>query len=268
MLGAMASPPGSPASEHDEVLRRRRDQMLKLVAKGFFRELVQYGMSKEEILRVAGNLLDGLLGAQDGAETADPGPAAELALTASSVVDEWEARRQLVIGDVTLLPLDSSLLPRLGGWLAAPSVREAFVPPYPAGAEELRRHFERSDVDYFAILHLGEPVGVIGGENVDRVTGRLEMKKLVGEAHLHGKGIGKRATFGFLYYAFGILGMHKVYTHSLGINVRNLNLNSRFGFELEGVFLEEARVGERRVDVLRMALLEPLWSALHGFTPR
>jgi RimJ/RimL family protein N-acetyltransferase len=84
----------------------------------------------------------------------------------------------------------------------------------------------------------------------------------VGDPELRGKGIGKRATFGFLYYAFMVLGLHKVYVHSRDINVRNINLNSGFGFELEGVFLEDVPTPDgRRTDLIRMALLRPLWLA-------
>jgi hypothetical protein len=34
-------------------------------------------------------------------------------------------------------------------------------------------------------------VGIVGGENLDLQAGKLEMKKLVGESGLQGKGIGK-----------------------------------------------------------------------------
>jgi RimJ/RimL family protein N-acetyltransferase len=71
--------------------------------------------------------------------------------------------------------------------------------------------------------------------------------------------VGKRATFGFLYYAFMILNLNKVYIHSRDINMSNLNLNSRFGFELEGVFLEDLKVGDQWQDVVRMALFKSLW---------
>jgi RimJ/RimL family protein N-acetyltransferase len=91
------------------------------------------------------------------------------------------------------------------------------------------------------------------------------MKKLVGESGLQGKGIGKRATFGFLYYAFIIRNLNKVYIHSRDINIRNINLNSRFGFELEGAFLDDITVGDKRQDVVRMALFKPLW--LQIFSP-
>ena len=108
-------------------------------------------------------------------------------------------------------------------------------------------------------------MGIIGGENIDPTAGKLEMKKLVGESGLQGKGIGKRATFGFLYYAFIIRNLNKVYIHSRDINIRNINLNSRFGFELEGVFLDDITVGDKRQDVVRMALFKPLW--LQIFSP-
>ena len=52
---------------------------------------------------------------------------------------------------------------------------------------------------------------------------------------------------------------------SRDINIRNINLNSRFGFELEGVFLDEIKVGDKRQDVVRMALFKPLW--LQIFSP-
>src|SRR5438477_10229518 len=100
---------------------------------------------------------------------------------------------------------------------------------------------------------------------METTAGKLEMKKLVGESGLQGKGIVKRATFGILYYAFIIRNLNKVYIHSRDINIRNINLNSRFGFELEGVFLDDITVGDKRKDVVRMALFKLLW--LQIFSP-
>ena len=79
---------------------------------------------------------------------------------------------------------------------------------------------------------------------------------------MHGKGIGKRATFLFLYYAFMIRKFEKVYVHSMDTNIRNLNLNARFGFELEGLFLQDITIQNERRDVVRMALLRPVWLGL------
>ena len=90
------------------------------------------------------------------------------------------------------------------------------------------------------------------------------MKKLVGDPGMRGKGIGKRATFLFLYHMFVIRKYYKVYLHTLDINISNLNLNGNLGFSLEGVFFDDVNIDGARQDVLRMALTEPAWRKLFG----
>jgi RimJ/RimL family protein N-acetyltransferase len=252
----------SDSGGEDELVNQRREQILKLVTRAFFNELTKYGIKKDEILRVASHLLDNVLTQE--ARTRGDRPGNDVPFTADAVSDEWRLHRRLTLEGVSLQPLESTLIPRVAGWLKVPVIRDSFVPPFPEGESALRAHFDRPHQEYFAIHHAGAAVGIIGGENIDTASGKLEMKKLIGEADLRGKGIGKRATFLFLYYAFTILRLHKVYVHSRDINVRNINLNSGFGFELEGAFLEDARVGDRRVDLVRMALLAPIWRALFG----
>lgn len=246
------------------IVDKPREQMLRLVAKGFYKELVNYGVRRDELLRVANHLLDNVLSQDDGGEPRrqPPGPN----LGPRSLQDDWVENRRLVVEHVTLRPLTRDLVPRLSEWLRAPGVNESFVPPFPTAEDSLEHHLLDSPArDYLAIEFKGERVGVIGGESLDRASGKLEMRKLVGDSGLRGQGIGKRATFGFLYYAFSILGMHKVYIHTRDINVRNVNLNRSFGFTLEGVFLEEIATAEGgRADVVRMALLKPAWLACFG----
>jgi RimJ/RimL family protein N-acetyltransferase len=85
------------------------------------------------------------------------------------------------------------------------------------------------------------------------------MRKFIGDVGLHGKGIGKRATFLFLYYSFIILNFNKVYIYSGDTNISNLNLNSKFGFELEGILLEDVFLENEKRDVVRMGLLKSQW---------
>jgi diamine N-acetyltransferase len=247
----------SEQNDESKVLKQRREQMLKLVAKGFYNELINYGVQRDEILKVASHLLDNLM-----VQEKKPGAGIEYysnIFALSSVKDEWQARKQLAVQHVTLRPLEPSIITKLVRWLKNPAVRESFVPAFPETQGELRQYFRQPIREYFAIYHNDAPVGIVGGENIDPLSGRLEMKKLVGESGLQGKGIGKRATFAFLYYAFMILNVHKVYIHSRDINIRNINLNNRFGFQLEGVFFEEVTVADKRQDVVRMALFKPVW---------
>ena len=244
--------------------KKQRDQMLKIVAKGFYNELTNYGVRRHEIIQVASHLLDNLL-----ANEQKPAEGVEYynaTFTLASVKDEWLDRKQLVVEYVTLRPLQPQDVSKINGWLKVPTVRESFVPRFPESESELRRYFTHPTREYFGIYYEHQLVGIVGGENTEGKSDKLEMKKLVGESGLQGKGIGKRATFAFLYYAFMVRNMNKIYIHSPDINMRNINLNSRFGFELEGVFLDDVTVGDKRQDVLRMALFRSLW--LKIFSPR
>jgi len=237
--------------------KKQRDQMLKLVSKGFYNELINYGVRKEEVLRVASHLLDNLL-----AEKKRPAQGVEYynaIFTLASVKDEWADHKQLVIQHVMLRPLQLPDITKVAAWLKVPAVRESFVPAFPESERDLRNYFTHPTREYFGVYYNEQPVGIVGGENIDSTAGKLEMKKLVGEPGLQGKGIGKRATFGFLYHTFMIRNLNKVYIHSRDINIRNINLNSRFGFELEGVFLDDITVGGKHQDIVRMALFKSLW---------
>jgi len=247
----------------EKIVKQRREQMLELVARGFYNELINYGVRKDEILKVASHLLDNLM-----AQAKTPGEGIEYynrIFTLQSVNDEWNDRKQLAVQHVTLRRLQPSIIGKVVEWLKNPAVRESFVPAFPENEADLQKYFVHPTREYFGIYYDDQPVGIVGGENIDPVAGKLEMKKLVGESGLQGKGIGKRATFGFLYYAFMIRNLDKVYIHSRDINIHNINLNSRFGFELEGIFFEDIKVGGKHQDVVRMALFKTLW--LKIFSP-
>lgn len=237
--------------------KKQRDQMLKLVAKSFYNELTNYGVRDHEIINMASHLLDNLLAREN--KPAEGIDYYNGIFTLASVRDEWADCKQIAVQHVTLRPLQLADVRKISTWLKAPAVRESFVPALPEKQSELRKYFADPTREYFGVHYDDQLVGIVGGENIDLTAGKLEMKKLVGESGLQGKGIGKRATFGFLYYAFMIRNLNKVYIHSRDINIRNINLNSRFGFELEGVFLHDIIVGDKPQDVLRMALFKSLW---------
>lgn len=252
------------SDEAANVVRQHHEQMLKLVAKGFYNELINYGVNQAEVLAVAGHLLDNVM--QKAGPANKAGDYYNRLFTLKEVRDEWATGRRLSVHQVSLTPLHDEQAPRVAGWLRAREIREGFYPPFPEDEACLRDYLRAPGREYFCIRHEDQPVGIMGAENIDPVARRLEMRKLVGDPNMHGKGIGKRATFLFLYHSFVIRQFSKVYLHSLDINIRNLNLNSKFGFELEGVFLEDAVIQGKRHDVVRMGLLGPVWLALFAGT--
>jgi hypothetical protein len=73
--------------------KKQRAAMLQLVAKGFYNELVNYGVRKEEVIRVASHLLDNFL-AQEKKPAEDVEYYNEI-FTLASLKDEWSDRKQI-----------------------------------------------------------------------------------------------------------------------------------------------------------------------------
>ena len=238
------------------------EQMLRLVARGFYRELINYGVREPQILTVASHLLDHVI-LKSPPESQASEPYNKL-FRSRDVIDRWEEAGTLGVHGVTVAPLKKESTPAILAWLKRPIVRESFYPPFPHSEVELENHLFCSSRDYLAITFEDTFVGIIGSEQVDPQSAKLEMRKLIGSSAKRGKGIGKRATFLFLYYAFIIRQFEKVFIHSMDTNIRNLNLNANFGFVLEGVFFDDAKIGDTKRDVVRMALTASVWKEMFG----
>src|ERR1700747_2241230 len=119
--------------------KKQLDQMLKLVAKSFYNELTNYGVSEHEIINMASHLLDNLLAREkrppEGVEYYNG------IFTLASVRDEWADCKQLAVHHVTLRPLQLPDVSKIGGWLKVAAVRESFVPQFPEKQSGLRNYF-------------------------------------------------------------------------------------------------------------------------------
>ncbi len=244
----------APANPHE--------QMLRLVARGFHKELIKYGVKEPEVVTVAAHLLDNVV--LKSPPTSKQVEKYNQLFTVKDVRDQWAEARKLGLHEVTLSPLEPGHVTQGAGWLENPRISSSFFPRFPESVAKLTEHFQSPGQEYFAIWHLENFVGIIGAESIDPSSTKLEMKKLVGDPNRRGKGIGKRATFLFLYHVFVVRKFYKVYLHTLDINIRNLNLNGNLGFSLEGVFFDDVAIDGERQDVVRMALTEPAWRKLFG----
>ena len=83
---------------------------------------------------------------------------------------------------------------------------------------------------------------------------RAEMRKLIGDPHMRGRGFAKAATQLWVGYGFGKLGLRKIYINTLDTNIRNIRLNEALGFRLEGILRDEVLLDGTYHDVLRMAI--------------
>lgn len=242
-----------------EINRKKQEQILKLVTNSFYKELMNYGVDSSDIVTVSVNLLDHIT---DGSKSEKNGSDYyNDFFTINEVIDNWEKDKELCFNGVTIRLLQNSHIKHITHWLKSSDIDQTFIGLMPKDEHILVDYLlNGSNNRYFAIYHERDNfVGIIGAENIDHNFKKLEMKKLIGDQQFRGKGIGKSSTFLFLYYAFNIMKFNKVYIYSLDTNIGNININSKFGFGLEGILYGEVYLNKKYRDVLRMGLLKSTW---------
>lgn len=246
----------------DLINKQKQEQILKLVTHSFYKELMNYGVDSSDIVTVSVNLLDHITNSQN--YTSGAIDYYNTMLKVEDIKDFWKERKELSYDGVTIKPVQEEHIPKLGEWVQTPEIQNTFIGLFPKNTNLLSQYLlAKEDRFYFVIIfdnkHL---IGAIGAENIDPNFRKLEMKKFIGDQNFRGKGIGKMATFLFLYYAFDILNFNKVYIYSMDTNIKNINLNSKFGFGLEGILYDEVRLNGKFMDVLRMGLLKETWEEI------
>jgi len=98
-------------------------------------------------------------------------------------------------------------------------------------------------------------IGVMAFLNYDVLQFKAELRKLIGNPKMRGKGLGKEATRLWIRYGFESLDLIKIYVNTLETNLANIRLNEDLGFRVEGILRNEIFVDGVYHDVLRMGLL-------------
>ncbi|MHA2032135.1 MAG: GNAT family N-acetyltransferase, partial [Candidatus Kariarchaeaceae archaeon] len=176
------------------------------------------------------------------------------------IEDRWKNEHILTIDEITLRPLKEENLKTFVPWMNIPETKQTLIGLLPATSEELHEYFFNPNRKFFSIFYNNdELIGFIGAHKISKAFKKIEMKKYIGCEKYRKRGFGKKSTFLFLYYVFEIIKFNKINIYSIDTNIRNVNLNSKFGFELEGVLFNEIFYDDHFRDVLRMGLHQNKW---------
>jgi RimJ/RimL family protein N-acetyltransferase len=244
--------------DFQKIDRQKKNQLLKLVTNSFYKELVNYGVNSGDIVTVSVNLLDYVTGHNKNSKE---DVYYSNIFSCQTVENHWAESQTLKFQDISLQPIRPEQVRQVSEWLKNDELSQTFIGFFPKNSEELVNYMcYNENRSYFGVfLEPGELIGFIGADNVDHLSFKLEMKKLIGNPAYRNRGLGKVSTFLFLYYVFMIGGFNKVYIYSLDTNIANININSKFGFDLEGILYRDVFVRDEFRDVLRMGLLKQNW---------
>ncbi len=103
-------------------------------------------------------------------------------------------------------------------------------------------------------------LGNVWLHNIHWINRNAELRILLGEAKVQGRGYGTRACRLLLKFAFAKLGLNKVYLYVSARNPRAKKAFEKSGFREEGLLREEFFLDGEFSDVVRMAVLRSQWS--------
>lgn len=225
------------------------DASLEAIARNFFRDTKEYGFKQVDYLRFINHLLElSVLNGHSAGKAhefpvdyhIDPPPSLPL-------IGEHVRVRAFS---------ESTDRARVETWLKDPEGKYFLL----SRTTATREHLDRAASGGGTILGVitltdGTPVGLLAFLNVDQRQGKAELRKMIGEPAHRGKGLAREATQLWLGYGVSALGLRKIYVDTLDNNVRNIHLNEKLGFKVEGLLRAECVIDGEQRDILRMALL-------------
>jgi RimJ/RimL family protein N-acetyltransferase len=225
------------------------ESSIEAIAREFFRDSRTYGFTQVDYLRFVNHLLD--LSVANGASRAK--------LHERSVDYHVSPPPALpLVGErVHLRAFDASRdRAEVERWLDDPEGKYFLLSRTTAARVSLDAT-ANGDHTVLGVITLpgGEAVGLLAFLNLDRRQGKAELRKMIGNPAYRGKGLAREATYLWIQYGVSTLGLRKIYLDTLDNNLRNIALNEKLGFKVEGLLRGECLIDGERRDILRMAII-------------
>ncbi len=183
-------------------------------------------------------------------------------------------RNPFLIGEkIYLRPLERDDAPTLLPWVNDPDVIATLIMYTPKNLQSEIDFIERaykSDTDIvlgIALKGSDKLIGTTGLHRIDWKNRHCMFGILIGDKTEWGKGYGTETTRLMVNYAFGTLGMHRVWLHVYEYNQRAIRAYEKAGFIREGVLREDRYHNGRFFNTIVMGLLRSEWEAQQQKAP-
>ncbi len=233
---------------HESVIT---DKTVEVLARGFFKESLNYGFKKVDYLRFVNALLDMAMRNSKSLETN------------GHYVDDFELDEKRKDSDlplrgerVTIRAFKAKDKKVLQEWLRDEAGRQFLLSRTTAQTVKIE-DFVRDKACIIGMITIDDdnPIGAVAYCDINEQQHRAELRKMIGEPAERAKGYAKEATRLWIQYGVQKLGLKKIYLSTLNTNIRNIKLNEELGFQVEGILRNEVYFDNQFHDVLRMGML-------------
>jgi len=225
---------------------------IETLVRSFFKESSAYGFQQLDYIRFVNMLLDmsmSFSGAAQQENNVTPGKPRHISGAKNNnlplagkgvIIRKFEPERDTAT---------------VNGWLTDKQGAQFLLSRSTAQADNFGQ-LAGSDSNIFGMITSlsEEPIGCMAFLDVDPVQQKAELRKLIGNPQMRGRGYAKEATGLWVDYGLEALQLKKIYLSTLDTNIRNIKLNEDLGFKIEGILRNEILYQGEYRDVLRMGL--------------
>lgn len=171
---------------------------------------------------------------------------------------------------IQLRPLENHDLATIAQWRNQEQIRRSFFSMSLLSASKQEQWFQQylkdTSKEFFIAESSGnKAIGMIGLCNIDHKNHNAELGlRLVGDVASWGKGFGTEMTHLTLDYGFKDLMLNRIYGYVLSSNPGALHVNTKCGFQVEGIMRESYYMGDSFQDVTLVAITRKDWEKLRS----
>ena len=231
------------------------DRTLETLVRSFYKESSMYGFTQIDYVRFVNLLLD-LSMESSASESKVPDEGQRIGFDCDDTSSDHFKALPIEGKRIHIRKLDpANDMEILKEWLKDKSGRQFLLSRITAQTIDIER-IVNDDWNVFGIIttHDNAPVGCVAYLGFNCEQRKAELRKLIGEPTMRGKGYAKEATQLWIRYGLTALDLKKIHLSTFHTDMRNVRLNEDLGFKVEGILRNEICVDGVYLDVLRMGL--------------
>jgi UDP-4-amino-4,6-dideoxy-N-acetyl-beta-L-altrosamine N-acetyltransferase len=164
---------------------------------------------------------------------------------------------------IKLLQLKESHIEKIRIWRMSKEVTAYMYTDPVITSEEQKRWFERVRLDRtkkFWVVNVDDlDVGLVSLYDIDSINERCLWAYYLADPSVRGKGVGGAIELNMLQYVFEVMNLNKLSCEVLSSNEKVIEIHTKFGSKIEGLFREHIHKNGVFLDVIRMGILKSEW---------